>query len=760
MHLLGCICDASSRHGSKTKLLRKRSSSSGSRRSKHSQHRPEHLSASNTPLMQPKFLNVNSNLNDDSSSSLDRLDDISKDKQRSNIEQHPTLFYAIRDGVVFKPGLPPSLSVESLRKRSNSTTSAKRRLEQLFGTPTRNRKKKTDQASGRKHRHRHRRRHLHKGRLPPAPSSSPTVLSRHFAFDADIYPPSSRHNTNQDLVDAQAALLNLSSFRVIIERIKRWFLQKSRRILTPRNIFRRAHSSSRSSLTGSLSTLSAASSSSTSLCDSNPSLTDIGIGIPPIGSKSTTSANGGLTIVVGKHNRGSNSSLSSSESVSSLLEFKKRVGRQRKAMEREQLQNSFSQQAERHRQYLEEHGKTAHTVTSTISCPTGRHAVGRRGGRSRHRDHANADASTMLTSDTDHCSLQLSASWPLIDRLSVKLTNQPDVTSGEFYDGDFFNEKIDETLGAMSTMAERKAGWRQYMAQQTQDSARDSVSSDCAIPFQDLRFTECIRDSDGHKIFSGQWYGSVMIHLFSGFSDRDVGAFWSQVHKMVTLRHDNVALFMGAAVERALMAIVISVQSTVSLYDQIHVNGNSMGANIITIGRQLTQGMGYLHSRNIVLGHLNSRNVFIDGKLKISMADCSKPRRDNVKHGYTCLARGAVTYLAPELLKSLYLVQEQHINIPPKLCFQQTPTTDTDVYAFGTLMYEVAYSEFPFSSTQLEAVIYQICTGQQPTFYTESSSPTEVFSNSSLLASIRVSLFFHFIMVSFSLIFLSLLLFS
>ena len=113
------------------------------------------------------------------------------------------------------------------------------------------------------------------------------------------------------------------------------------------------------------------------------------------------------------------------------------------------------------------------------------------------------------------------------------------------------------------------------------------------------------------------------------------------------------------------MAIVISVQSHVSLFDQIHLSGQSLAPSVLTIGRQLAQGMGYLHSRNIVLGHLNSRNVFIDGKLKISMADCSKPRRDNVKHDSACLARGVVTYLAPELLRSLAIVaQQQHINLP------------------------------------------------------------------------------------------------
>lgn len=62
-----------------------------------------------------------------------------------------------------------------------------------------------------------------------------------------------------------------------------------------------------------------------------------------------------------------------------------------------------------------------------------------------------------------------------------------------------------------------------------------------------------------HLIFRGRWHGDVMIHTFdmSGTeSDRLMRSFLDDVRTLTKIRHENVALFMGASIEAPLVAVV------------------------------------------------------------------------------------------------------------------------------------------------------------------------------------------------------------
>lgn len=86
--------------------------------------------------------------------------------------------------------------------------------------------------------------------------------------------------------------------------------------------------------------------------------------------------------------------------------------------------------------------------------------------------------------------------------------------------------------------------------------------------------------------------------------------------------------------------------------------------------------MGYLHAKGIVLKTLNSKSVYLECKVKISVLDDGAPLKRYDTVGTGCIRRGHLTYIAPELMQTLRVV-------PPALTVGGTMTKETDVYAFG-----------------------------------------------------------------------------
>lgn len=78
--------------------------------------------------------------------------------------------------------------------------------------------------------------------------------------------------------------------------------------------------------------------------------------------------------------------------------------------------------------------------------------------------------------------------------------------------------------------------------------------------------------------------------------------------------------------------------------------------------------MSYLHSRGIIHGRLNSRNVFLEAKIKLSLLDHSMAESSPVGEHTGCLAQGLLTYLPPEVRHLLLLPAAIFLGLLPSLC--------------------------------------------------------------------------------------------
>uniref|UniRef100_A0A3B3SSD3 non-specific serine/threonine protein kinase n=1 Tax=Paramormyrops kingsleyae TaxID=1676925 RepID=A0A3B3SSD3_9TELE len=206
------------------------------------------------------------------------------------------------------------------------------------------------------------------------------------------------------------------------------------------------------------------------------------------------------------------------------------------------------------------------------------------------------------------------------------------------------------------------------------------------IPFEQLEVGELIGKGRFGQVFHGRWHGEVAIRLIDIERDNEdqLKAFKREVMAYRNTRHENVVLFMGACMSPPHLAIITSP--------------------IIT-----EFGMGYLHAKGILHKDMKSKNVFYDngkvvitdfGLFTISGVLQAGRREDKLR-----IPSGWLCHLAPEIIRQLSPDTEED-----KLPFSK----QSDVFAFGTIWYELHAREWPFKNQPAEAIIWQVGSGMKP----------------------------------------------
>lgn len=86
--------------------------------------------------------------------------------------------------------------------------------------------------------------------------------------------------------------------------------------------------------------------------------------------------------------------------------------------------------------------------------------------------------------------------------------------------------------------------------------------------------------------------------------------------------------------------------------------------------------MGYLHAKGIVHKKLNSKNIFLESKVKICMLDNGMAEKGLDRLDYGCIPTGHLTYISCEMMRSLSIS-------PPHIKPNVKYTKETDIFAFG-----------------------------------------------------------------------------
>nr|XP_060613652.1 kinase suppressor of Ras 1 [Anolis sagrei ordinatus] len=254
----------------------------------------------------------------------------------------------------------------------------------------------------------------------------------------------------------------------------------------------------------------------------------------------------------------------------------------------------------------------------------------------------------------------------------------------------------------------RRSRWRGMICRK--GSQTSVYLQEWDIPFEQIELGDPIGQGRWGKVYRGRWHGEVAIRLLEidGNNQDHLKLFKKEVMNYRQTRHENVVLFMGACMNPPHLAIITSFCKGRTLHSFVRDPKISLDINKTRqIAQEIIKGMGYLHAKGIVHKDLKSKNIFYEnGKVVITdfglfgiSGVVQEGRRENelkLPHDWLC-------YLSPEIVREMAPGKDED-----KLPFSKA----ADVYAFGTVWYELQAREWPYKSQPAEALIWQIGSGE------------------------------------------------
>ncbi|XP_056640676.1 raf homolog serine/threonine-protein kinase Raf [Diorhabda carinulata] len=214
---------------------------------------------------------------------------------------------------------------------------------------------------------------------------------------------------------------------------------------------------------------------------------------------------------------------------------------------------------------------------------------------------------------------------------------------------------------------------------------RESIE-DWEIPADEILVGSRVGSGSFGTVYKAHWHGPVAVKTLN-VKIPTIGqlqAFKNEVAVLRKTRHVNILLFMGC-VSKPQLAIVTQWCEGSSLYKHLHVLETKFQLfTLIEIGRQTAQGMDYLHAKNIIHRDLKSNNIFLHDDLTVKIGDfglATAKIRWSGSHQFR-QPTGSILWMAPEVIR----MQEDN-----PYSFQ------SDVYAFGIVMFEMLAGQLPYS---------------------------------------------------------------
>lgn len=230
---------------------------------------------------------------------------------------------------------------------------------------------------------------------------------------------------------------------------------------------------------------------------------------------------------------------------------------------------------------------------------------------------------------------------------------------------------------------------------------RESVE-DWEIPHEEIFTGPRIGSGSFGTVYRGHWYGPVALKKLnvSNPTPAQLQAFKNEVAVLRKTRHVNVLLFIGC-VSRPELTIVTQWCEGSSLYKHIHVLDTKFELlQLIDVARQTAQGMDYLHAKNIIHRDLKSNNIFLHDDSMVKIGDFGLATVKTRWQGsqQTNQPTGSILWMAPEIIR---------MKDPHPYTFQ------SDVYAFGIVLYELLTGTLPYSHiNNRDQLLYMIGSAQ------------------------------------------------
>lgn len=180
----------------------------------------------------------------------------------------------------------------------------------------------------------------------------------------------------------------------------------------------------------------------------------------------------------------------------------------------------------------------------------------------------------------------------------------------------------------------------------------------------------------------------VAFKKLKGFSEENVEAFRAEAMIMSNCQHKHIISFIGYCPDEE--GFLMEYMPKGSLWDLLRGNEEISWKLRYQIAIDISEGMCYLHDRNILHHDLKSQNILLDNKGRAKLTDfgISILKSENSTFG-KWEDEGSYRWLAPEVLLS-------EIN-----------TKASDVYSYGMVLWQLGARKEPFAELKGLIPVYE-----------------------------------------------------
>ncbi|KAJ3446249.1 serine/threonine-protein kinase tnni3k-related [Anaeramoeba flamelloides] len=204
------------------------------------------------------------------------------------------------------------------------------------------------------------------------------------------------------------------------------------------------------------------------------------------------------------------------------------------------------------------------------------------------------------------------------------------------------------------------------------------------IPRDHLTIIQKIGEGSSKKVYKGKWLGNVVaiskLKQSNKFDTEQINSFMQEFLVLCSLRNPNILTFYGACTETQPLLFVTEYCNGGDLYTKLQKNIKISKKKKIQIALQISRGVHYLHSNNLVHRDLKSPNILLDHQSNIKIIDFGLAKTINSSRNVqNNTIVGTPRWMAPELLRG-----------------EQNYTNKIDIYSLGIILWEISKREIPF----------------------------------------------------------------
>ncbi|KZV37293.1 kinase family protein [Dorcoceras hygrometricum] len=213
------------------------------------------------------------------------------------------------------------------------------------------------------------------------------------------------------------------------------------------------------------------------------------------------------------------------------------------------------------------------------------------------------------------------------------------------------------------------------------------------ILWEDLHLGERIGIGSYGEVYRAEWNGTeVAVKKFmkQDISGDALAQFKCEIEIMLSLRHPNVVLLMGAVTQPPNMSILTELLPRGSLYKLLHRPHIQIDEQRrIKMALDVAKGMNYLHTRHPIIVHrdLKSPNLLVDKNWVVKVCDFGMSRLQHHTFLSSKSVAGTAEWMAPEVLRN------------------EQSNEKSDVYSFGVILWELATLRVPWTELNSMQVV-------------------------------------------------------